>query len=491
MTALLLLAAMIFASCANSASGNSTQTTAPSGSDTTATEEVNFDDMTFIERLTYDRSNISDGLPAKDYDGYTYTVAFLDQGEGSNYHDEWVAEKLDGEVVNDAVYNRNHNVMDRFNIDIAYYPFPNSDNYSGLMAQCVTAGDDVFDMISLHPAYYSAFIYSGYMTNLSDLEYLDTSKPWWMTDSIKSYSYHNNYYTAFGVATALTVLGDSPVMFFNKDLASDNGIGSLYDVVNNGGWTCEYVSSLIKNMWVDVNGDGTVGSEDTFGMFYIHPNETYRIIWSLGGRYVMKDANDEPYLDVNNEKMLNIFETVREMSKYDGTFYNKDYESSNLFTGGQALLWRSGMGSVDALRDVSFDFGILPNYKLDENQENYLTNGGGGPQGIPVTCQDTERASIVMEALNSESYKLLIPAYYETAVKTKYTYDEESAEMLDLIFSNVVYDPSYVFCHSLTYALGDYVLGSKEFASWYSSVETSAQGTLESNIASYTALIGG
>ena len=42
--------------------------------------------------------------------------------------------------------------------------------------------------------------------------------------------------------------------------------------------------------------------------------------------------------------------------------------------------------------------------------------------------------------LNAESYKTVIPAYYEVALKGKYSRDAESAEMLDLIFESRVID---------------------------------------------------
>lgn len=42
----------------------------------------------------------------------------------------------------------------------------------------------------------------------------------------------------------------------------------------------------------------------------------------------------------------------------------------------------------------------------------------------------------MLEILNYESYKTVIPAYYETALKTKYSRDAESSEMIDLIFAS-------------------------------------------------------
>lgn len=49
-----------------------------------------------------------------------------------------------------------------------------------------------------------------------------------------------------------------------------------------------------------------------------------------------------------------------------------------------------------------------------------------------------------------ESRKSVIPAYYEVALKVKFTRDEESAKMLDLAFENRVFDyGDTLFCTEL------------------------------------------
>lgn len=64
---------------------------------------------------------------------------------------------------------------------------------------------------------------------------------------------------------------------------------------------------------------------------------------------------------------------------------------------------------------------------------------------IPKTVVNTDQAGIIAEALCAETYKNVIPVYYETAIKTKGARDEESIEMIDFIMSKRVYDFGYVF----------------------------------------------
>ena len=87
------------------------------------------------------------------------------------------------------------------------------------------------------------------------------------------------------------------------------------------------------------------------------------------------------------------------------------------------------------MRNMKSDFGIIPYPKLDENQESHITPIGTatGIMFIPKTASDIGLTCRVMEALGYYSMKDVVPAYYEVALRDKYTRDEEVPEMLEMI----------------------------------------------------------
>lgn len=94
------------------------------------------------------------------------------------------------------------------------------------------------------------------------------------------------------------------------------------------------------------------------------------------------------------------------------------------------------------------DFGILPVPMLDEKQGEYYSGVhayGLSLIGVPVTCKDTVMTGAVLESMAYESLDTLTPAYYNVTLNGKYFRDEESGEMLDIIFGTRVYDLGY-FC---------------------------------------------
>jgi hypothetical protein len=69
-----------------------------------------------------------------------------------------------------------------------------------------------------------------------------------------------------------------------------------------------------------------------------------------------------------------------------------------------------------------------------------MINEHASAMAIPSYNKNLEMTGKIIETLSAESHKQLVPAYYEVALKIKYSRDEESVRMLDLIFEGVVYD---------------------------------------------------
>jgi len=104
--------------------------------------------------------------------------------------------------------------------------------------------------------------------------------------------------------------------------------------------------------------------------------------------------------------------------------------------------------------DLDFTYGMLPFPKYDEAQERYLTvpEYDFSVYGVPVTLpmEDYEFVGIVMEAMCAESWKTVTPAYYDEALKGRYSADPTTAEMIDLIMDGRVFDWGYQVAIYLT-----------------------------------------
>ena len=138
---------------------------------------------------------------------------------------------------------------------------------------------------------------------------------------------------------------------------------------------------------------------------------------------------------------------------------------------------------VDTLRvafgDLKSDFMVLPYPKLDENQKNYGTRIQDALQiwGIPIDIngEKLSAASAVLEALGYESRNSVTPVYFDNALKGRYTRDDESKDMMDLIKDSVFLSFEMIYnnyigspCYTLRNMLG---VQSRDFMSYWSKRE--------------------
>ena len=147
------------------------------------------------------------------------------------------------------------------------------------------------------------------------------------------------------------------------------------------------------------------------------------------------------------------------------------------------------MNRATMAREMELNFGILPNPKFDESQEEYhnaVHAWATTAVSIPVTSPDAERTGIILEALTAESFYTLRPAYFDISLQSQLLRDEESGEMLELIFATRVYDLAHVFNWGGIFDIFGSLAGSgsADFVSAYERilprVEAAMQRTLES-----------
>jgi len=94
------------------------------------------------------------------------------------------------------------------------------------------------------------------------------------------------------------------------------------------------------------------------------------------------------------------------------------------------------------------DFGILPYPKLEVSQPQYYSPINSWHVGficVPLVQEDSVRTAVILESMAAESLYTLQPAYYDMNLYGKFTRDEESRDMLDIIFSATMYDIGEVF----------------------------------------------
>ena len=407
-------------------------------------------------------------LPEVTYDGYTFT--FLAHKEGTSGWD-WVgaeprelvaelqddAEVQNGEPINDSVYQRNSVIKAKYGIEIAMVA-DNTENAT--LKKIVNSGDDTYDAVMIFNNNVPGVVTGNLLLEVSNLPYIDLSKPWW-DPGVNAMSVVGKQYLLAGDLLILDNEATNAIIF-NKDLMANLGMELPYASVNEGKWTFDKMIEMTKGVEMDLNGDGVLKyADDRFSMITF--NDTLQaMLVAGGGMFADKDEDDVPYMCFATEKNLAVLDKAMDLTYKEanpGVFnvQSVDAGSGNViwmnayydtFMEDRALFMWIRMRVVEAFRGMDSNFGILPMPKYDDLQANYcsLVNPYTGVMlGVPKTTGDPERTSVILEALSAESRYTLQPAYYDIVLNRKFARDEESSEMLDIIFNTQVYDIGGVY----------------------------------------------
>ena len=382
-----------------------------------------------------------DDLGEYDFGGEEFAIQIF---PNENVHNNIDAPEENGEVFNDAMYRRNRTIEERFNAVIKELVIDDFKNAT--TKKVVLAGDHVFDMFDSRCPDALANWQEGWVHSYENLPVIDLSKPYWNNSANKTLTLSGSQYVALGNFNFASY-EISHALLFNKSMIQDLALENPYALVNEGKWTFAKMEEMMKQAISDLNGDGIMDQNDRYG-YLTHPKQVLPNFWIAAGAFsVGKDENDMPYLAMGNEKFINAFDKTFSMLWDTGAYYlgkggpDIPQYAIDMFSNNQSLFMDTTLFVIEKIRSMEVEFGIIPYPKYDEAQPNYVSRVEYYmAMQVPVTNPDLERAGVMLEALNGESAKTIIPAYYEIALKSKYARDDDSAQMLDLIFNTLVVD---------------------------------------------------
>lgn len=442
----MLLAAILTGSLAGCAENSETN----SGSDTTV-ETAAADTETETEAETTEleaRQAISDDLPDNDFSGRDFIVLTSDNSDIEKYI---AVDELNGEGVNDAVYSRNLTVAERFNAKVACNFVASYDTCGSMVQKAVTSGDEEsFQLIQYHVVSNSGNVLKGMYMNWYDLPHINFDKPWWSDSNENDLTVNGRCYLAMG-DFALTTVSYTYCVYYDKDkIKSYPEIEDLYTVVKEGRWTLDYQRKIAEIAYSDTNGDGIEDEDDYYGFYTDAQSNINTYLWSCDNQIFTKNSDGEMVFSYYSEHLLDVYEKCYELlNETVGAGYKKDHNSGIDKFAKYGALTANGQlkHAITTLTDFNDEYGILPYPKYDEAQAEYKTMVDGGHEAMAVGKQmtDLEFIGTMTEVLCAESYKQVLPAFYDVCLKQRYASSAEDAEMIDLCVDSRVFDFGYVY----------------------------------------------
>ena len=412
-----------------------------------------------------------DGVDYKDRSFRIYTNA-ADTSDGisnSNFLIEG-NQKTEGNMVNDAVLERNITVEELLGVKLE---FTQSDIAFDAVASDIRtltqAGTDEFDLVVNSIFAFSELLIEGNFRNTLEPDCVfDFDRDYWYRDYMEDLRLLNGHQYVLAGDYFIDVLRSAHLLLVNKSLYKDynkTSADELYDVVSNYEWTFDKMNTVCSDMYVDLNHTGAVDDGDQFGfMTASYWGGAIPFMISGNPTYITRDDDGVPAIAIQEGERANLMAV--EMSKVfnnesAGVAIGEVPKLLNAFTQNQCLmLGYQRLGSLEdpILRSMEGDAAVLPYPMLFASDHKYTTSTHDTTSmgAILTTSTDLEFISTVVEVLNRETANILMPKYYKESLQVQCVDDEKAAAMIDIIHDN--FGQSFILAYNS--ALGGQILQS-------------------------------
>jgi hypothetical protein len=444
--------------------------------------------------LSEETNKLEPDLPDVDLEGETMNF-LTEENAGYDWYTskEIYADGQNGELFNDAVYKRNLLIEERFNVKITQSRLQNA---TDVARKSLTAGDTEYDVTMPYMNTAISLPQEGLFLDLNKVPYLALDNPWWDQRANENLKMNSKLFFTTG---DISILDNecTMVMFFNKKLIGDYSLENPYELVKSNKWTLDKMFEMSSGITNDINGDGKLTKDDLWGLSCAG-NAPHSFFFASGERITSNNSEGVPELVMNTTRATEVINKIMTICFDDRVLSDHTGGSGFdqvciMFNDSRVLFVTFALVDINGLRDAKFEFGILPYPLYDESQDEYnclISTGIVPALSVPYNCGKLDTVGIVLESMAYYSVDTLTAAYYDNALKTRYVRDEESGDMLDIIFATRVYDLGFIFdwggAGNLIYNM--YMKKNSDFTSSFAAIEEKANAAMQKTSEAFNAI---
>ena len=412
-------------------------------------------------------------IPAEDYEGWTFSIT--SNGTPGDTNVCYVTiEEVNGDEFNDSLYNRRISMEDKFNIKITdkYGSDPVADVKLSVRANTrdFSIGLELMEWVS-------SLVTSRIILPITDLS-VNLDNPYWDQGAKEKLTINGKMF--YGLSDISYDHYEScAVLFYNGYHLTNNGISeSPYDLYVEGKWTLDAMKEMMGKVSRDLNGDGKMEEGvDLIGLGgRILRNQP--ALASSATDIVRYDETAETYiLDMTGDYVVSIGEKLSELV-YDESISFMEGSARTEFAAGRLLFDSHLLFNYRDYRENEDDYGIITWPSLEENTDGWVYVRNPLCVFVPAECDDTDRLSVLLDAMAAYSYDYIIDNYINKAVVGKGARDRQSAEVVRDMMGRRYYDIMGPF------GLGDIPYGCENAVKrgTYASLAKSAEKVFNKNI---------
>ncbi len=438
-----------FAACAKEEPPQSTQTDSASIAVSEESDAISSETVSETQSETSPGTNAkgeilqSDEIlevPRINYSGYE--IRILHKTISS---EEMYAEDRVGELINDAVYDRNRFVENYLGVKLV---FDAAEVYQDKVDAAVGSGYDMYHIISNLTYQAPALIQRGSFLDINAIpkeqNAIDLTKRWWNQSFHREAVLNNQLYLLEGDITTTSV-DWAEVIFYNNDLLKAY-VGEdidLLQTVYDMDWTYETFLNYVNKVG-DGNDTGEWGFCPAGGSYALDG-----LVMGMAMDLIYRDSRNYPNISLNTPRNLEIGTRLRQLFQSNPSVNYEENQNTEEFSSGKALFYMGVMVQAGkSLRASGIDYAIIPPPLYDEFQAEYRIVPQDNYSSLSILCHVQTGLSVttqVLEVMGSESYINLRHCIQEKCYKQRYLKTEPKGRMFDYVVDSIYFDFGYTY----------------------------------------------
>ena len=316
------------------------------------------DTVPATEEVTTAETEPAYTLPEKDMAGWTLSIMNSTEDSLTWANTRITVTEQDGDVLNDAIFNRNADLMEKYNFTLSVEEIPFS-NIPATLKKNVMAGDDVYQIYSMNEG-----AIASYLSNIADwnnIPGMNLDDIWWNPNATSVYNIAGKQ-TALAGNMTLSAVSRAVCMVFNKNIWTQYGDPdvNLYSLVENHAWTVDRYLEIASSVSADLNGDGKMDVNDLYGLNMGRGFKGYIgfFLTSAGVRFTKEIDGVQTFTLISDEIGINLMTKLVDAMEQVGYYYNEDtsvdsFAPSDFFKNGHALFTQGVPHDIYKLRDMN------------------------------------------------------------------------------------------------------------------------------------------
>lgn len=375
------------------------------------------------------------------------TITFFARAGGNMWDIKSLyAEDFLSETINDAVYERNMRLQDVYGFDIQIVE-SGATHYASRVTEQILTGNYGFDVLTACAYDMAEMAASAVLRDLTLVDELEIDGNWWNNTLNDQLTVANSLYYLSGDIICEDNMAVR-VVFFNKTMAESMNVNptDLYNMAKEYKWTFEEMFELASSAYLDMDDVSGKSDGDRLGFIGQVQVAGYVFMTAAGVGITTKNDADEPVM--NSKFDYDVLDSI-------SAYFNRDesvlIQSDALtpYKHSRVLFMTEVLGSVTKIRDWDIKSGILPLPMYNETQQQYHHFVDGNCLNLLAlptgNNQRLEKVCFMMDAMCIESEADLNPAFYDTCLRGRYSYDPESSDMLDIILDSYFIENANIY----------------------------------------------